>query len=237
MRTVDAVAGENNSDGRARGPGKLQKNDVHKSLVPASPSVPPPELAAILMAMRKLREATVAMSRTDMFAQRAYAFMIRTAIVLKSMESYLPALLYMLHHIHPRTQLPASELQEFLGYYILDLACRQGDFNGAYTVKQRFGHRDRRIERVVDALVHDNWVVFWMVKGKVDGHVRALMSWAEERMQVHALKCLGRSYFTAEKDYVERCTDMKWDMLVKQMSVGWVLEDDKVTIRRPKSQQ
>ena len=187
------------------------------------------------MAMRKLREATVATSRKDLFAQKAYMFIIRTAILLKNMESYHPALLHLLNYIHPMCPLPAAELHEFIGYHLLDLACRQGDFNGTYAARQHFKYFDRRIDKILSALVHDDWVVYWLVKGKVDGHVRALMEWADDGLRLHALKCLGRSYFTAEKSYVERCTSMGWNDLVKKMEVGWQLEGDKVTIRRPKT--
>lgn len=186
------------------------------------------------MAMRKLREAIVATSRTDEFAQRAYMFIIRTTILLKHWESYHAALLYLLRRIHLHTPLSATEVQEFVGYYILDLACRQGDLHAAYKVKHDYKYSDRKVDRVVYALVHDDWFVFWMVQRKVDGHVRTLMSWSEGQMRMHALKCLARSYFTAEKDFVERSTNLEWTALVKDMEVGWELDGDKVTIRRPK---
>ena len=198
-------------------------------------TTPAPELAVVLMAMRKLREAMVATARVDEFAQRAYMFIIRTTILLKHWESYHAALLYLLRRIHIITRLSATEVQEFVGYYILDLACRQGDLQTVYKVKSDYKYSDRKIDRVIHALVHDDWVVFWMVKGKVDGHVRALMSWSEKRMRMHALKCLARSYFTAEKGFVERSTDSVWAALVKDMEVGWELDGDRVTIRRPKA--
>lgn len=216
----------------ARAPSKLQRQDPQRTLGPPHGQA---ELGIILIAMRKLREATVATARKDLFAQKAYIFIIRTAILLKNMESYHPALLHLLNHIHPVCPLPAPELHEFTGYHILDLACRQGDFTGAYAAKQHFGYHDRRVEKTLNALVHDNWVVYWLVKGKVDGYVRALMEWAEERLRLHALKCLGRSYFTAEKTYVEKCANMDWEDLVKTMQVGWQLDGEKVTIRRPKT--
>jgi len=205
------------------------------STIMASSTTPSPELAVVLMAMRKLREAMVATARVEEFAQRAYMFIIRTTILLKHWESYHAALLYLLRRIHIITPLSATEVQEFVGYYILDLACRQGDLHTVYKVKSDYKYNDRKIDRVIHALVHDDWVVFWMVKGKVDGHVRALMSWSDGQMRMHALKCLARSYFTAEKGFVERSTDSEWAALVKEMEVGWELDGDKVTIRRPKA--
>jgi len=61
------------------------------------------------------------------------------------------------------------------------------------------------------------------------------MEYAEKNMRLHALKCLGRTYMSAERQYVERCADQKWPQLVAD-GVGWELgEDDKVIIRRPKA--
>jgi len=195
----------------------------------------PPELAVVLMAMRKLREAIVATSRVDDFARKAYIFIIRQTILLQHWESYHAALLYLLTRIHVRTPLSAMELQEFVGYYILDLACRQRDLHTVYRVCREYSFSDRKIDRIISSLVHDDWVVFWSVGAKVDGHVRALMGWTEDRMRLHALKCLARSYFTAEKEYIERSTNMDWEALVKSQQVGWEWDGEKVTIRRTKS--
>lgn len=194
----------------------------------------PNDLPNILMAMRKLREGILGSRRRDHFAQRAYMFIIHASILTKSWESYLPALLYLLHHIHPHTALSPPELQEFVSYWILDLACRQYELLDAYAVRLRFKHRDRRVNAVLKALVHDDWVRFWRTNRAVDGYQRAIMSFAVDRMRLHALKCLGRSYMQADKAFVERSGDSKWEELVKG-GVGWQLRDDgTVLIRKPK---
>lgn len=187
------------------------------------------------MAMRKLREAIVATSRVDDFAQKAYMFIIRTTILLRHWESYHAALLYLLRRIHLATPLNSIEYHEFVGYHILELGCRQGLFNEAYTARAEYKFSDRKVDRLLYAIVHDDWVVFWKVKAKVDGHMRALMSWREDDMRELALKCIARSYFTAEKGFVERATNMEWPTLVKSKQVGWELDGEKVTIRRPKT--
>ncbi|KAL9102301.1 MAG: hypothetical protein Q9187_009141, partial [Circinaria calcarea] len=138
--------------------------------------------------MRKLREGLLASSRTDTFAQRAYVFTIRSALLCSSYESYSPALSHLLHRIHPLTPLPAPELHEFVGYCILDLACRLGDFGTAYQVRRGYRYRDEQVESVLKALVHDDWVAYWRLRGNVDGYQRRLMEWAEDGMRKHALK-------------------------------------------------
>lgn len=192
------------------------------------------ELSIIMLAMRKTREAIVATSRTDTFALRAYLFIIRATILTKHMESYHPALLHLFRNIHPSSALSASERHEFVGYYILDVACRQGDLAAAYELRNEYHYKDVRVETLLQALVHDNWFVFWRVQGLVDGYQKRLMEWSNDSMRKHALKCLGKSYLSAEKAYVEKAAARDWDQLRKKDSVGWELNGEIVTMRRVK---
>ena len=190
------------------------------------------ELGIILMAMRKLREAIVASHRTDSFALRAYVFIIRAAILTSTYESYHPALLHLLGEIHPKTALSVSEVTEFVGYHVLDLSCRLGEYGKAFAVVNRWRFKDERVKGVLKALVRDDWVTFWRLKEEVDGYQRAFLGWAEERVRKHALKCLGSSYLMAEKAYVERSGGRSWDDLKAIDKLGWELDGDRVTIRR-----
>jgi hypothetical protein len=211
----------------ARKDGDVGKNEA----VVKAGTKPSAELELILMAMRKLREAIVASRRHDTFAQRCYIFILRASILVSHWESYLPTLLYLIYDIHPLTPLPTHEFNECIIYYVLDLACRQSEFSLAYKVKVEYGIRDRRVEAVLKALVMDNWTVFWKVRRRVDGFQRAIMGWAEQGVRLHALKCLGRSYFTADKGFVEKAAGMEWEGLVGE-GVGWELGNDGVVVIR-----
>jgi hypothetical protein len=192
------------------------------------------ELETVLTALRKLREAITASGRTDVFARRAYYFNIHVAILCHDWESYRPALHTLLHVLHPRNPLPPHDLKDFVGLYLLDQVCRQSDYAGARETKVRYRYADRRVEAVMRALVADDWVVFWRMRKSVDGYQRSVMEWADGRVRVHALKCLGRGYLRADKRFIERCTERAWTDLVKD-GVGWELvEGDKVVIQRPK---
>ena len=192
------------------------------------------ELSTILMAMRKLREATVATHRSDLWAQRVYIFLIRAALLVRNWEAYHPALLYLLNTIHPSSPLSGSELAEFVSYRVLDLACRQIDLAGAFEVRWAYRLKERRVDRALHALVHDDWWLFWRIHKAVNAQMRCVLDWAVPRMRRHALHCLARTYFTAEKKFVEAAADLEWDELVQSEAVGWELEGDVVTIRRKK---
>lgn len=205
------------------------RSTIHNSVQP-----PINELATVLQALRKLREAITASNRTDVFARRAYYFNIHAAILCHDWESYVPALHSLLHTLHPRNPLPPHDLKEFVGLQILDQACRQSDYAGARETKIRYNYSDRRVEAVMKSLVADDWVTFWRMRKSVDGYQRSVMEWADGKVRVHALKCLGRAYIRADKRYVERCTERAWVELVKD-GVGWdLLDGDKVVIQKPK---
>lgn len=184
--------------------------------------------------MRRLREGILGSRRHDRFAQRAYMFITQAGILTRQWESYQPALLHLLRGIHPHSPLATPELRDHVGYYILDLACRKDDLAEAYKAKLAFEHRDRRVAAVLKALAQHDWVKFWRLKRAVDGYQRALMEFAGERVRMHALKCLGRGYLSADKGFVERAADARWQDLVGS-GVGWQLQEDgKVMIRKPK---
>lgn len=192
------------------------------------------ELSTLLMAMRKLREAIVASSRIDNFTLQAYTFIIRTSILFQHMQSYHPALLYLLRRIHPVFPLTESDYHEFLGYYILDLACRQGDLATAFQVKCQSNYSNARVEALLKALVHGDWYVFWMLEAVMTAHQKSLLEQAEDRIRTHALKCLGRSYLSVDRQHLEETVHCSWKEVVEKNDLGWQLDGDIITIRRIK---
>lgn len=189
------------------------------------------ELSVILLAMRKIREAIVASSRFDTFALKAYMFIVRATILTKHIDSYHPALVYLLQKLHPRSPMTASEEHEFVGYYILDLACRQSDLAAAYDICNGYRYEDERLSMLLHALAHDNWCVFWEIRSQVDDYQKRLVELGDDRMRKIALNCLGKSYLSAEKAYVEKMTGRSWEQLKKQDKVTWGLDGDTVIIR------
>ncbi|KAF1365584.1 hypothetical protein EJ07DRAFT_54071, partial [Lizonia empirigonia] len=224
---------------------QLSSLHISRHAPPPPPSTPPPallgasalsahELRTVLSALRKLREAVTSSGRADAFAQRAYSFAIRVALLCGDWASYAPALHALLYGLHARRPLEAGPLAEFAGYLVLDLACRVGDLAGARETKGRFGYADRRVEGLLQALVRGDWVGFWRVKRGVDGYQRAIVGMAEQGVRVHALKVIGKSYLTVERRWVEEAAGKEWEGLVAD-GVGWELEEGgRVVVRRAK---
>lgn len=190
------------------------------------------ELSVVLMAMRKFREAIVASARKDSFALRAYAFIIRATILMRHMESYHPALLHLLHNIHPVTPLTASEHYDFVGIYILDLSCRQNDLATAYKMRCHYNYKNVRVGRLLKALIHGDWYAFWKLKTSMSDHQQRLLEYSEEGMRRRALDCLSVSYLSVDRGFLERSVQQEWEELKEQNDVHWQLEADVVTIRQ-----
>ena len=184
--------------------------------------------------MRKLREALVATSRMDAFTKEAYIFIIRSSILMDHPESYHPALLHLLRNIRSATALTDEEVKEFAGYHILDLACRQNNLAAAYTVRHVHDYRKGMIEAVLRALVSGDWVLFWKMEDLGNAYEKRLMRWVVGRMRSRAIDCLGKSYLSARKDYVEKCTKMEWNVLKTSHRTSWTLDGDTVIIKQMK---
>ncbi|KAL8870426.1 MAG: hypothetical protein Q9174_003533 [Haloplaca sp. 1 TL-2023] len=188
----------------------------------------------VILAMRKLREAIVATSRRDIFAKSVYFFIIRITILLGHSESYHPALQYLVHHIHPITPLGDDEREEFIGYLILDLACRQNDLAVAFHLRQLYDQRSKSIDNVLSALVHGNWSLFWEAKDAASAYQRRLMSWTDARMTEHALNCLGKSYMSVHEAYLKQCIGLSWEELCERKKLTWERDGEKIVIRQMK---
>lgn len=192
----------------------------------------PNTLPLLLTALRKLREGLVASARHDSFAVQVYLFNIRLGILASHPETYHPALLHLLRAIHPVHPLTVVELSEAVSYLILDAACRRGDLAAAYALRNKYRLKDAKVDTVLAALVHDDWVRFWRVKKEVDGHRAKLLELAERDVRKRMLKAFGRAYLSVDRAFLERSAGMDWDVLKAGYGVGWEVDGERVVIRR-----
>ncbi|KAI1197564.1 hypothetical protein F5X97DRAFT_301963 [Nemania serpens] len=192
-------------------------------------------LSDILSALRKLREGIVASKRVDDFATQAYLFCIRLAVLVKHPESYHPAILHLLRRIQPAHGMTTVEFNEVTSYLVLDTACRRNNLGEAFALRHRYRLKDSKVDAVLDALTHDNYVKFMRLKQRVDRHRAKLLEYAEGAMRQHLLKCFGRTYLSVDLSFLETCADSAWPRLTAEDGVGWELDGSKVVIRKVKA--
>lgn len=215
---------------------------------PVNPAVPPAavELSRLLLALRKLREAILSTAnKTPVeFTQRVHIFSIRLSILAQHPPSYFHSLKYCVERLHSSSHpFEDGEVKDLISYLILDYACRQGDMVAAFDLRARarkdHAFQSQTIDRILAALMHDNWVVFWQLRKSVDSYFRAVMNWAVDRVRRHALKAVGSAYLNVHVSWIlGGCTGddegWTWDKLVETEKLGWQKEGEKVIIRRPK---
>lgn len=189
-------------------------------------------LSDVLSALRKLREGIVASKRTDDFAIQAYLFCIRLSVLVKHPEAYHPAILHLLRRIQPVHGMTTVELSEVTSYLVLDTACRRNNLGEAYALRHRYRLKDSKVDAVLDALAHDNYVEFKRLKQRVDGHRAKLLEYADDVMRKHLLKCFGRTYLSVDLSFLETSANSSWPRLTAEDGVGWELDGSKVVIRK-----
>ncbi|TGJ87473.1 hypothetical protein E0Z10_g1247 [Xylaria hypoxylon] len=207
-----------------------------KSVKPSSPKQDDSKaLSDVLSALRKLREGIVASKRTDDFAIQAYLFCIRLTILVKHPESYHPAILHLLRRIHPVHSMTTVELNEVTSYLVLDTACRRNNLGEAFALRHQYRLKDSKVNALLDALTHDNYIEFKRLRQRVDGHRAKLLEYAEEPVRKHLLKCFSRTYLSVDLSFLETCADSSWARLTAEDGVGWELDGSKVVIRKVKA--
>lgn len=213
-----------------------------------APLTPDPadELSTILMSLRKLREgilATSASAPSPVFSQRVHVFNIRLAILALHPESYHASLRYLLGVLHTkRYPLPCTELREMFSYLILDTALRLGELNEAYSIRyyarRHFDYNDLEVDRILRAVVSNDWPMFWKVRSRVDGYVRAILHWKIESFRRAVLKTIGKSYMRCDVGWILKSSTgggLSWEELIQKEDVGWLRDGRNVIIRKPKS--
>lgn len=183
--------------------------------------------------MRKLREAVVATGRKDKFAWDLYTFIIHATIISGHMESYHPALLYLLRNLVPSlNNLEEPSPQKYIGYYILDIACRQDDLGKAFHIKYMHEFHDQNIEALLKALTQGNWVQYWKAYQHMDIYQQRLVRASHDKMRKQILGCFAATYLSVEKGYLEGSVQQPWSKSIEVSQRKWQLEDQTVIIRR-----
>ena len=191
----------------------------------------PKDLAVVTQAMRKLREACIATSRTDSFAFDVYIFIVHATILIGHIESYHPALLHLIRKLFPAAPQSKYDLEQYVGFYILDLACRQNDLGAAFEIRQVYNHRDQTVDNILKALVCNNWSLYWNSRQSMNLYQLQLMKPSNAKMSSHALNCIGAAYLKVDRQYLEQASQKPWSGEIETERPGWQVDDNIITIK------
>ena len=194
------------------------------------------ESSRLHLAMRKLREGIVAANRADDFAIRVYCFIVRTSVLAGSYEAYYPALSHLLKSIHLKNPLSKRLYVEMLVLYVLDMSCRQEEYNDAFSAVHNLHNHYPWLGGFLMALVQGNWIAFNNHVSKMDDFQRCVVIPAQIRVRQHVVDCMNKCYFAADLDFLERSTCVDWAQLKRDLRVTWELEGrERVIIKRARA--
>lgn len=224
--------------------GGSHKGSTHKNETDSSHRAEA-ELSVILLSLRKLREAVLATHPLISFQRQVHFFCVRLALHAAHPPSYYPPLVRLLRDLNtPSNPLDPKSLKEFTTYLILDYACRQDNLQEAYNLraqsKEEFQYHSSIVDNVLNALTHDNWVLFWKTRKEADGYMKQLLNWATDVVRHKALRAVGRAYMMADVDFImHSCAgetrDCNWGEFAEKEELGWKLEGNKVMIKMRKA--
>lgn len=187
----------------------------------------------ILSSLRKLREATLPQTPDD-FSKRVFMFSTKVSILAKSYHSYHPALSHLLgpyYHL-----LSDKEHAELAAFQVLHLSHFNFGLNEAYNYHFSEISHNRHIEQIVNCLGSDDkfaWIKLY--QSEKSPYNKALMSFAYDRIMRGLISNIGKAYMMISKPALESMVGVPLETLKENYSCGWLLEDDKVIIRKRKA--
>ncbi|RPA73941.1 hypothetical protein BJ508DRAFT_366497 [Ascobolus immersus RN42] len=190
--------------------------------------------------MRKLREALLSTGRSDEWAINVYLFFTKASILMRYKEGYRPPIGRLLDiFADPKQTVLKERLPEVAGYYMLDIAIAQEDYNRAYMVKAEYNITDRCILDGIKAIIHFDYRLFRKTLKEMSLYQARILEFAEDRMRASTLTSLQKSYFTLPKATVEQVFGLPWGKVSTMFSINWELDEadgkSTVTIRKVKS--
>lgn len=197
-----------------------------------SPAQQPMDTSTVLAAMRKLREGLVASSRLDVFSHQVYFFIIYATILIGNFESFHPALLHLIRVIFARSDIAKTQKDEFVGFYILDLACRQGNLRKAFETRHVYACNDQNINKLLMALVRGDWRLYWKTYEVMNVYQKKLLQASHEMMRQHTINCVSASYLSVRRDFLEEAARSPWRDISRLTPKTWELDGEQILVRR-----
>ncbi|QSL65146.1 hypothetical protein MERGE_002451 [Pneumocystis wakefieldiae] len=180
-----------------------------------------------LYLFRQLREGIAASQRIDNFSCGLYETSVRLGIYMNHVESYFPALCYLLEVIYPKLLKPFVQ-NPMVTCYLLYL-CTLRNFQGLYEIKNKWQLDIRDISfEFSRILIQNNYIAWWKLRQRVPWLYQRLIDLSREQIQEQCVSVIKASYYKIEKKWMETYIG-----LTLFSKTGWIIEDLWVKIREP----
>ncbi|KAG5439629.1 hypothetical protein PCK2_000763 [Pneumocystis canis] len=174
----------------------------------------------------QLRESIRASRRLDAFTCEVYETSIRVGIYMNHVESYLPAMQYLIDVVYP------ALLRSFSGNplvtcYLLYLACGISDLHELYEVKRRLQIHSQDLSfRIARMMVENNYVGWWRLRNQVSWLYRRMIDQGRASMQERCVRVISAAYYKISRQWVESYIENVSE------TTNWIVDGDQVYPRK-----
>ncbi|CDK28406.1 unnamed protein product [Kuraishia capsulata CBS 1993] len=220
----------------------------------------PENMAWVLMSLRKLREALIAIE-TTIFTKEVFLYSVRVSASVQNHQAYVPAIVHLLQKIRQTVGLNKDEEREVLTYLILHKLHHNGAINDAFELffkyvdvlgdgtsltpgqsldMEKMSDPQRLYATLVSYSNRDfyTWIRLYKrelsSKDAIRARNGAIMGLGHRKVLDWALTSIGSAYFVMKRLDLEMFTGESWESLVGDYNCLWRIEGEVVTIRERK---
>ncbi|KAG5519448.1 hypothetical protein PMAC_002075 [Pneumocystis sp. 'macacae'] len=156
-----------------------------------------------LYMFRQLREGLRASQRIDAFTCTVYEMSARIGIYMNHVETYFPALQYLIDVIYPE-QLKSFTNNQLVTCYLLHLICVLGNLHELYEALRQWKLDTQDVAfQVARVIIENNYVAWHRLRNNSPWLYQRLIDQSRRIMQERCARVVGAAYYTVSKQWAE----------------------------------
>ncbi|KAG5438514.1 hypothetical protein PCANB_002618 [Pneumocystis canis] len=173
----------------------------------------------------QLREGIRASQRIDAFACNVYETSARVGIYMNHVESYLPALQYLVDVLYPALLRPFSDNQ-LVTCYLLYLVCGIGDLHELYKMKRRLQINSQDLSfQIARIIIQNNYIAWWKLRGQAPWLYQRMIDQGRVLMQERCTRVISAAYYCISRQWIEPYIGSTLT------ATHWIVDGDKMIVR------
>lgn len=191
-----------------------------------------PSADSCLSSLRKLREGVVASGRKDVFAIDVFERTVRYAVVANHVESYVPAMRYLITTLYPETRRKIHTGRAVLeSLYLLHLLSTE-DYLEFMNERATLDRRHCVADNILRAHVQGNWIALERLKQKITFLESKMLAQNFAKLADQAVSTIEAAYLAVDSSWLQRASGDQWKARMKNNS-KWSIEGTRLTFKRP----
>jgi hypothetical protein len=168
----------------------------------------------------------------DDFAKSVFLFSVRISSRIGHYQTYIPSITHLLANSDELTQ---REIDEIASLYVLHLTHFNLDDKLAVENYFKYMPNNIRTRQVCESwrrLDYVKW--FALFNSERDASRRKIMTFGEDKMIHHAIRCIQKSYHQLPTSYIEKIFHRDVEDLIRNYGCSWTVNDSTAVIKPKK---